>query len=305
MINTIVIGANGFIGANLCKYLVSRGIFVYAVVRNEKSDISRLKNLVKTEMLKIVYSDMHDLRELENEFLNVSVDVLYYLAWQGVTGESRADYEMQLDNVKCLCDAVIFARNIKCQRFVGAGTMAEIDVNNYSGLDGSTPNPVSAYGVAKLSAHYLSKAMCCQHGIEHVWAYISNTYGEGDSSSNFINFAINTLKSSKPNDFTQGEQYYDFVNVKDIAQGLYCLGARGKNCYSYYIGSGDSRKLREYIEIIRDAIDPTIELNLGAIPYNGILTPRETFDCNKITKDTGYKPEILFEQGIKDLINHE
>ena len=79
--------------------------------------------------------------------------------------------------------------------------------------------------------------------------------------------------------FTAGEQPYDFVYVSDIAQGLYCIGNRGKANYAYYIGSSKPAKLKEFIFSLRDAIDPSIQLHLGAIPFNGVAQPESTFDC--------------------------
>lgn len=304
MKSAIVVGANGFIGSYLCKTLLREGIKVFGIIKSKTSDTERLDAVKTSKNFIMIYCDMHHLDSILDEFIGIDIDVLYFLAWQGITGMSRADYSMQLDNIKCLLDAILFADKIDCRRFVGAGTLAEIDVNNYSGLDGSTPNAVSTYGVAKISAHYMSKALCNQLKIEHVWAYISNTYGEGDRSNNFVNFAINVIKDDKPKDFTSGEQYYDFVHVEDIAQGLFKLGENGKKNYSYYIGSGQPKKLKEYIELIRNAINPNIQLNLGAIPFNGTLVPIETYDCKKICEDTGYVPLIPFEIGIRRLLEY-
>ena len=196
-------------------------------------------------------------------------------------------------------DAVNAAAAIGCKRFVGAGTLAEYDVNAYSPIDGSTPNTVSDYGVAKIAAHYMSKAECNHLGLEHLWAYLSNTYGVGNYTSNFINFASKTMLSGKPANFTLGEQTYDFVYITDIAYGLFCIGEKGVANRAYYIGSTKPQKLKEFICLIRDSIDPSIELHLGAVPFNGVSQPSETFDCTKLVQDTGYCPGISFEQGIR------
>lgn len=295
MKNVIVTGANGFVGTWLLNELSDKVESITAVIKDEKEDVSKIKEIGNVE---IVYSELDNLAELDDKLDDKSYDVFYHLAWAGSTGDARADYELQLRNVKWTCDAVKIAAKIGCKKFVGAGTLAEFDCNAYIGLDGSTPNGVSNYGTAKIAAHYMSKAEANVQGIEHVWAYLSNTYGVGNRTSNFVNFASKTMLEGKPANFTAGEQPYDFVYVSDIAQALYLLGAKGKDNCAYYIGSTKSTKLKYFIEKIRDAIDPKIQLNLGVIPFNGVSHPESVFDCNKLVEDTGYCPRVSFEEGI-------
>lgn len=294
MKSAIVTGANGFVGAWLLRELSQQGVKTYAVVR----DMGKADCIRGTPGVEIVLCDMENIAVLP-ELVDGEPEVFYHLAWSGSTGAARADYALQLQNVKWALDAVDAAKALGSERFVGAGTLAELDVNAYSPLDGSTPSGVSCYGAAKIAAHLMSKAECNAQGVEHLWAYLSNTYGEGNYTSNFVNFASKTMLTGKPANFTSGEQPYDFVYVGDTARGLYCVGDKGKVNCSYYIGSTKPRKLKEYVCAIRDAIDPAIQLNLGAVPFNGVMQPANVFDCTKLVEDTGYEPKMPFEQGIR------
>lgn len=299
MKHAVVTGANGFVGSALCRELANNGVEVTAVVRSAKSDLSRLGD---ASGIHIVCCDMERLSDLPALFDGNRPDVFYHLAWEGSTGSSRADYGMQLRNAKWSLDAVKAAAELGCERYVGAGTLAEKDVLAYSPLDGATPNAVSCYGAAKLAAHLMTKAECASKGVAHLWAELSNTYGIGNFTSNFINFASKKMITGQSADFTSGEQPYDFVNIADTAQGLRCIGESGKTNCSYYIGSGHSRPLKEFIRILRDVIDPAIELHLGAVPFNGTAQPPETFDCGKLISDTGYCPKVAFENGAKETV---
>jgi NAD-dependent epimerase/dehydratase len=295
MKNVIITGGNGFVGTWLVKELSDKVENITVIVRNEKSDISKIKDIPNVN---IVYCELENLLQLEKTLVKKEYDVFYHLAWAGSTGNLRADYNLQLQNAKWTCDAVRLAANIGCKRFVGAGTLAELDCNSYIKEDGATPNSVSNYGTAKITAHYMSKTEANLQKIDHVWAYLSNTYGIGNRTSNFVNFASKTMLEGKKAEFTPGEQMYDFVYVTDTAQALYLLGEKGKNNYGYYIGSTKPKKLKYFIQEIRDAIDPQIPLYLGAIPFNGITQPAEVFDCSKLVQDTGYTPKVSFEEGI-------
>lgn len=299
MTTVIVTGANGFIGSALVKELTDRKIHVLAVIKNEQENITAIQNLPGVE---IVYCEMDDLLDCLPEQIHQPVELFYHLAWAGSTGAARGDYDLQLRNARWTMDAVNAAHKLGCKRFIGAGTLAEHDVNAYTPLNGSTPNIVSCYGVAKIASHYMSKAECNRLGIEHLWAYLSNTYGVGNYTSNFINFASKVLITGQPPNFTSGEQPYDFVYVSDIAQGLACIGARGRANFAYYIGSTKPAKLKEFIMALRDEIDPSIQLNLGAIPFHGIAQPASTFDCSDLVRDTGYEPQVPFQAGLKKAV---
>lgn len=295
MKTAIVTGANGFVGSALCRALSKAGMEIFAVIKDEQEDVSAISGLPG---LHIIYCDMDCLNQLPSKISGKS-DVFYHLAWAGSTGSARADYKLQLKNVHWAMEAVNAAGQIGCKRFVGAGTLAEHDVNAYTPLDGSTPNAVSCYGVAKIAAHYMSKAECVRLGIDHIWAYLSNTYGVGNYTSNFVNFASKVMITGKPADFTAGEQMYDFVYIDDIAQGLLCVGRDGRKNCAYYIGSTKPAKLKEFIQAIRDEIDPSIQLNLGAVPFNGVAHPENIFDCSQLVEDTGYCARVSFPEGIK------
>lgn len=296
----LITGANGFVGKYLLHVLCDHQVETIAVVRNRSSNTEGLENFRNT---RIIYCEMDEIEKLPEIVADRDIDYCIHLAWEGANGHPRSNPEMQLKNISrtlSLCRAL---SKMRIRRFVGIGTLAEKDVNNYIPLDGATPNLVSCYGIAKLTAQYMSKAICTELGIEHIWCQLSNLYGIGDKSSNFINYACKLMLTGGRPSFTAGEQMYDFVYITDIAKGIYKAAADGKVNTAYYIGSGHQKKLKEFIFQIRDAVDPDIQLHLGEIPFNGTCLPDEEFDCSKLMNDTGYCAEIPFEKGIKRTVS--
>lgn len=295
----LVTGASGFVGTALVKELAKNGENVIAVVRNENSDVAGISGL---SGVKIVYCAMEQIQQLPVLIQDRDIDVCVHLAWDGSTGDARADYEKQLDNVKASVALVEMLHEMQVSRMVCAGTLAELDVQNYHGMDGARPNAVSNYGVAKLTAHYMTKAVAAKYGIEHIWCYLSNTFGEGNRTGNFVNFACKTMLEGRRASFTSAEQMYDFVYIKDTVRALYAVAQKGKAYVSYYLGSTKPRQLKKYIMAMRDAIDATIPVYLGEIPFQGNSLPAEAYDTTKLVEDTGYQPQYTFEDTIGQTI---
>ena len=189
----VVTGANGFVGSALLQELSTHNIKVYAIIKDRKEPVDNIQRMPGVE---IIYCEMDAINTLLNK-VKEQPEVFYHLAWAGSTGPLRGDYTLQLQNAKWTLDAVKVSKQLGCKRFVGAGTLAEFDVNAYTPLDGSTPNAVSCYGAAKIAAHLMSKAECNTQEIEHLWAYLSNTYGVGNYTSNL---SILPLKPCLPDD---------------------------------------------------------------------------------------------------------
>ena len=282
----LVTGAGGFVGGHLIDVLLNNNVSVVAV------DMFIRAELAERENVKAIQCNLDDVDNLPEMIDDRDIDCCIHLAWQGANGPARGDYDIQLNNIRRTLKLCETLPKLNIHRFVGIGTLAEKDTSNYIPTDGATPNAVAQYGVAKMSAQFMSKIVCTQLKIEHIWCQLSNLYGVGDSTNNFIKRAA----------FTPGEQMYDFVYITDIARGIFLAAVKGKSNTAYYIGSGNQRKLKYFISDIRDAIDPTIELHLGEVPFNGVCLPDEEFDCTKLQNDTGYKAEVPFSLGIRNTI---
>ena len=101
---------------------------------------------------------------------------------------------------------------------------------------------------------------------------------------------------------TASEQIWDFIYSADCARAFYLIARQGKHGVSYPVGSGKARMLKEYFEEIRDYVDPSICLGFGKKPYAENQVMFLSSDNTVLEKDTGFKPEYSFGQGIKKTV---
>lgn len=288
----ILTGATGFIGQALLSVLNDQNIFVYVIVRNYNCYIfEKYSNIRMIECAMEDYSNLPDLIEDE-------IDICIHLAWEGSTGDARSDYEMQLSNCYATMNLIHSLAKMNVRRFVGVGTIAEMDVLNYHMNSGAMPNAVSFYGIEKLNCHLMSKTECTRYGIEHVWCRMSNIYGEKNTTGNFVSMACKKFISGERATFTDGMQYYDFVYIDDAVNAIYSLARNGRTNTCYYVGSGEPKRLRDFILKIRDVISPDADVFLGEIPFKGKSLKLEDFSIEPMIRDTGFCPRISFENGI-------
>lgn len=296
MKKVLITGAGGFIGRELVKEILRDGTEVIAVVRDTK-DTGR-SSAIQPDV-RTVFCNMEEIGKLPQMITDRDIECCIHLAWEGSTGSARADAMLQLKNIEWSVELVKAISKMDIPRFVGAGTLAEKDVLSYHPADGAVPNGVSMYGTAKIAAHFMTKTQCSVLNIEHIWCLLSNTYGVGNTTDNFVNFASKLMLKGERAAFTSGEQMYDFVYITDTARALWAASCRGTRNTQYYLGSTRPRKLKEYITIIRDAINPDIKLYLGEVPFKGTGLPANEYACTKLVRDTGYEPTVPFEDGIR------
>ena len=100
-------------------------------------------------------------------------------------------------------------------------------------------------------------------------------------------------------ELTAGEQLWDYIYCEDAARAFFLLGEKGQDGATYCIGSGEARPLKEYMYLLRDAVDPALPLGLGKLPYGEWQVMYLCADIARLRKDTGFVPEVSVEEGIR------
>lgn len=289
----IVTGANGFIGKQLINGLLNRNYKIVALdIRFDDSLLSN-KNVTCINVLDKEVLELVSLIPADN------YNCFFHLAWAGTSGPNRANYEMQLNNVKLACQYVELCSRIGCKRFLYASSINEMETYEYLQSDDIEPSGGYIYGTGKLAAHLMGETVAKTNNIDFIPVIITNIYGVGEKSARMIYTSIVKLINGEYCSFTEGFQTYDFIYITDAINSIVEVSEKGKPFNRYYIGSGEPKPLREFLLAMRDIVDPKAELGLGDIPFKGIDISYNQFDLKKVEKDTGYKNEISFENGIK------
>lgn len=300
--NVLVTGANGFIGKTLVKALLERGCHVVAL------DIRFDDVLAQDNRVTCVNVGGKEVAALEGEIPRQAYECLFHLAWAGTSGPARADYVLQLNNVKLTCDYIQLCKAIGCSRVVYASSINEMETYEYLQSDGISPAGGYIYGTGKLAAHLMGETVAKLSGVEFIPVIITNIYGAGEVSARMINTAVRKLLKGEHCSFTAGYQTYDFIYLTDAIASILAVAEKGQSFHRYYIGSGEPKPLRQFLLEMRDVVAPEAELGLGDLPFQGADIDYSQFDLTKVARDTGYHNQIPFAEGIRmtaDAIRNE
>lgn len=294
----IITGANGFVGTALCEELIKRGDTVYAIVREDAVIPDSFKH---NDNIIIVQCSMANYDKLSIMLKEKNFDILYHFAWVGSAGELRGDYEVQLNNVKCACEIVKICNELSCKRIVFSASIMEYEIQALMDTE-KVPGISSLYSTAKLTADYMMRAIANREKIEYIRAIISNIYGPGENSPRLINTSLRKMLHNEHCAFSEGNQIYDFIYITDAAKMFAEIGRKGFPNKTYYIGSLNPRPLKDFLLKMQDAAAPLQEIGLGELSFDGVSLSYEEFDVESVKKDTGFSPEISFDEGIRRTI---
>lgn len=291
----VITGATSMIGVALIKECIADGCEVLAIVRKNTSRLSRLP---ESPLIRIEECDLDSYDSIKGD--GTPYDVFYHIAW-GCTSRSERDLPLaQENNIRAALSATELAHRLGCKKFIGAGSQAE-----YGQVDGiispdTRPEPITTYGIAKLSANMLSRRMCEQYEMTHIWGRIFSVYGTLDNEGTMINYAIDQFIKGEPAVFSAATQMWNYLNEKDAGRMFYLLGKSPTASGIYCIANQDSMPLRNYIETLAREFGETAECVFK--PASPVKPIGLQADISRTIEETGYIPMVSFESGVREVI---
>lgn len=274
-----ITGASSFIGVELCRYLTDNGHQVIAMSRRENE---KLNEIAINGNLQVFYADMQNLME---RAVDVKADVFIHLAWAGALLGQRDNQDLQEGNIRFSLECVELSKRMGCQLYVDAGSQAEYGIVPGVISEETPCNPVSAYGKAKLQMYRETCDLTQRIGLKYIHLRILSVYGENDHPNTLIISSLKKMKSNEPIEMRSGGQKWNYVYVEDAARQIAELSFYAVNDDSFHqevynIASNDTRKLQDFIIVMKEITGSASELSFGG--YN----PERDVNLDPNTKKT-------------------
>ncbi len=315
----LVTGATGHIGNVLVRKLLERGEKVRALILpgESRESISGLK----------VEAFEGDILNLDSVFESMrGIKGIFHLA--GVIsimpGPNPFVRKVNVEGTKNILRA---ASEKKIKLIYTSSIHAIQRVDASAGvIDESVPydmnNPYGAYDRSKAEAT-LEVLNAARSGLEAVVACPTGVIGPYDFRGSMMGAVIHGAAVAKPTLYVDGA--YDFVDVRDVADGLIAAAEHGKRGESYIL-SGQKITVRYLLETVREITGkhffqmkiPFDLAKFAAIftpmyyrfanetprftPYSlDVLQSNSNISHAKATRELGYKPRPIFDS-IRDAV---
>jgi GDP-4-dehydro-6-deoxy-D-mannose reductase len=293
----LVTGGSGFLGRHLLeRLLLESSPGLEALVLGRRLPLG-------WPIERFLECDFENRERFARTVVEIAPSTVFHLA--GRTPPAVADdyYRQNLLATIRLLDA-LHASGRPC-RAVLVGSAAElgpVPVEDLPVGEDYPCHPAEPYGLSK----WLSTAagLAARPPLEVIVARVFNPIGPGMPSSQALGrFADALANGSGPLRLRVGDLGIrrDFVDARDVARALVALALNGTPGRVYHVGTGRSQRVGEGLDrlIALSGREATIESDTEMPRSPG--PPDSRADIRRITAETGWSPEIPWEQSLLDL----
>ncbi|MBH0201651.1 MAG: NAD-dependent epimerase/dehydratase family protein [Nitrospira sp.] len=300
----LVTGANGFVGAHLCRRLVERGADVRALVR-QGSDQSGLKG----QSVDIVHGDILDLASLERA--TQGCEQVYHLA-ANVKFFTRNPEAMRAANTQGTRNVLAAARKAGVRKMIHTSTAAVLRRGTNSSSADETMlkddhEAVGAYELSKLEADRVAMEACAD-GLPVIIINLAAPIGPGDAKPSPIGHTIIQFLKGKFPVYT--DSGLNVVDVRDAAEG-HCLAAERGTIGNRYILGGENISLKNFLGVLGELSgvpSPTIQVPYALTLIGGVmgeitgrLTNKEPLACLASVRMGKYPHYVSIDKAKREL----
>ncbi len=261
----VVLGASGFLGSNLVRYLASSGHDVLATARRD------LRSLGFPGTVATMTVDVCDRHALEAAFLDREI-VFHFASSTNLLTHCQLDEELDATltpakNILAACKSA----NVRQVVFPSSGCVYENAMNPRTERSAVRKN--FPYAQAKLRIEELFLNECARSACRARIFRIGNPYGpkqEPRSGQGVIPYWLSAIKRGEPVVVRgDGSATRDFVFIKDLCQVMESVCDDQLNSEIYNLGTGKGVSLNELLNSLR---------MLARVPINVKYHPAQSTD---------------------------
>jgi UDP-glucose 4-epimerase len=302
----LVTGGAGFIGSHLAFELLKRKHSVVIFDNLCFGKIANLKEISKKPGFEFVEGDIRDENKLEAAFHGVNA-VIHLAALIDITASVIDPASTNEVNVRGTLNVLKEAARCKVKRFVFASSTAVYgDSETLPVTEKAIVNPISPYAASKLAGEAYCKAFAGSYGLSTVVLRFFNVYGPRSENSPYCGVITKFLQQANKgeiiNIYGDGKQTRDFINVKDIAEGLIlALEANDVDGETFNICTGIPTSINDLARAVQVATQKDSPITHASARQGEI---RYSYgDPAKAMEKLHFIAKVSLSEGLNSLIN--
>ena len=290
-----VTGAAGFIGSHLVQALIDAGHEVRAVdaFTGHYDPALKKENAAGFEVVQL------DLAEEPLEPVLEGVDGIFHLAAKpGVRSGWGTDFRDYVHDNVIATQRLFDTAAAAGVRVVWASSSSVYgDAESFPTREDAVPQPISPYGVTKLTCEHLAHTYAKNFGLEAVALRYFTVYGPRQRPDMAFTRLVHALAAGRPFGlYGDGSQSRGFTYVGDVVAATIAAMDAAPEGSLYNVGGGSEATMREVIEKLEAISGRKLDLNLGE-PAAGDVR-RTAADTSRIRSELGWEPKVPLEDGL-------
>jgi dTDP-glucose 4,6-dehydratase len=162
--------------------------------------------------------------------------------------------------------------------------------------------PNSPYAASKASADLIARSYFRTHGLDVRITRCSNNYGPNQFPEKVIPlFITNLIDGLKVPVYGKGDNIRDWLHVNDHCLGIHSVLLNGQAGEIYNIGGGTELTNLELTLKLLNLLGKD-ESDIQHVADRLGHDTRYSVDISKISRELSYRPQVPFEQGLKETV---
>ena len=310
----LVTGGAGFIGSNLCEYLLQHNNKVTCLDNLITGKLENINPFIKDSNFKFIEGDITNLNDCNNACENVDV-ILHQAALGSVPRSIDNPIKTNEININGFLNILWAAKNNNINRVVYAASSSTYgDSKDLPKVEDKIGLPLSPYAVTKYVNELYAGVFSNLYGLELIGLRYFNVFGrkqdpDGAYAAAIPRFIKAFINHESPTIHGDGSQSRDFTYIDNVIQAN-ILAATTTNPDAinqvYNVACGDQSFLRELVEELKKLLSPfdskinDVAIHFGPERIGDIKHSLASIE--KAKKLLGYDPSHNVKKGLSAAI---
>lgn len=311
----LVTGGAGFIGSNLCEYLLGLGCYVRCLDNLSTGFKENITALLPLNNFTFIQGDIRNISDCQEACKDMDY-VLHQAALGSVPRSIKDPLTTNAVNINGFLNMMIASRDQKIKRFIYAASSSTYgDSTQLPKVETHIGRPLSPYAITKYVNELYADIFKKAYGLDSIGLRYFNVFGrrqnpEGAYAAVIPKFIIQLINHESPIINGDGSYSRDFTYIDNVIQmNLLALTTNNSSALNqiYNTAVGARVSLLELVKVLKKTLskyDPKINqiscihgpVRIGDVPHSEASVEKAKTLLN-------YQPSHLFSQGIIEAID--
>lgn len=312
--NILVTGGAGFIGSNLCEFLLNRGDRVVCFDNFSTGKPENISSFLMNPQFKLIVGDIRNLDDCRKAVTDVDY-VLHEAALGSVPRSVKDPITSNEVNVGGFLNMLVAARDAGVKRFMYAASSSTYgDSQQLPKVEDVIGRPLSPYAVTKYVNELYADVFARTYGMECIGLRYFNVFGrrqdpDGAYAAVIPLFVKKLMAHESPLINGDGEYSRDFTYIDNVIRmNMLAIDAKNTEAVNtvYNTAYGERTTLNQLVGCLKEFLseyDPAIaDVKIEYGPNRVGDIPHSLANVDKARRLLGYDPEFSMRDGLKDAV---